>query len=167
MSGATDRVQSWEGMGNSLGTTYGLFFYFPRNTNQLEEGWIELRLPAQTFWIELPYGFTRNPTEPLLPDPEHGIPVLPPAMTKLPAKDLLVPWLFVDYDLGGSPHRWHVTMRMSNPFTARAEVVLHREQGGWDLHTQRTGYGGAMAGWCHCRFCDGRAFDRFIFRKNG
>jgi hypothetical protein len=138
VTAATDRVQNWEGIGNSLGTTCSLFYYFPWDANKLEEGWIELRLSTQTFWIEIPYGFTRNAGDPLLPDPEHGIPVLPPAMKKLPAKDLLVPWLFVDYDLGGSSHRWHLTMRMSNPFTGRAEVVLHRDHGRWDLHTQRT-----------------------------
>ena len=130
--------EDWTGIGGGLGTQWSLLYFFPWQANKLEEGWIEVRLPKGTFWVELPYGFTRNSDDPLLPDPDRGVPEFPPEMKKLPEKDVLVPWQFVEYDLGQIQEGSRVSLRVSNPFTARAEVILYREKGKWDLHAPRT-----------------------------
>jgi hypothetical protein len=111
----------------------------------LEEAWIELALPKQTYWLELPYGLTRNPSDPLLPDPHHGMPLLPPEMTKLPPADRFVPWLHVEYDLGEIQNHWRASLNLTNPGDAFAEVILYREdtQVGksmylWNLFEPRT-----------------------------
>lgn len=133
------RMDRWIGLSSGLGTDWTLLFMFPWQENKLEEAWIELRLPQQTFWIELPYGFARNPSDPLADDPEHGVPSFPPAMKDLPAKDVLVPWLFVEYNLGPIQNDWRLALHVSNPFNARAEVILYHETNRlWDLHTPRT-----------------------------
>jgi hypothetical protein len=49
----------------------------------MEEAWVELVLSGQTYWIELPYGFTRNPADPLPSDARRGKPVFPPTMKTL------------------------------------------------------------------------------------
>jgi hypothetical protein len=128
----------WIGVSMGGGVDYMLMYFFPWSRNRLEEGWIEFRLPQQTYWVELPYGFTRNPADPMLADPDHGSPEFPPEMKNLPDKDVLVPWLFVEYDLGQIPNNARVSLHVSNPFQARAEAILYREKGRWDLHTPRT-----------------------------
>ena len=45
--------------------TYSLHYVFPWQRNRFDEAWIELALPHDKFWIEIPYGFTRNPSDPL------------------------------------------------------------------------------------------------------
>jgi hypothetical protein len=128
----------WMGVGGGLGTDWSLMYRFPWSGNKLEEGWIEVRLPQQTFWVELPYGFTRKPSDPMVADGDRGYPAFPPAMKELPAKDVLVPWLYVEYDFGQIQKDWRLRARVSNPFTARAEAILYRENGQWDLHQPRT-----------------------------
>jgi hypothetical protein len=116
--------------------TWDVMCLFPWSRNALEEAWIEISLPGQTYWLELPYGFARKPSDPLVADPDHGDPVFPPTMRKLGKKDLLVPWLKVEYDLGEIQNHWRVSLMLANPFDAEAEVIL--SGGDYDLHSPRT-----------------------------
>lgn len=144
---------SWVGAG-TRGITYSLIYTFPWGRNRLEEAWVELNIPGQTYWIELPYGFTRKPSDPLTPDPEHGWPAFPPTMKKLGQKDRLVPWLSVEYDLGEIQNHWRLSLNLANPFDAQAEAILYREPAmrvgesmySWKLDTPRTAMEIAMPG---------------------
>ena len=134
----------WIGAG-SAGITYSLIYLFPWDRNVMEEAWVELVLLGQTYWIELPYGFTRNPADALPSDATRKEPVFPPTMKTLGAKDHLVPWQHVSYDLGKIQNAWRLSLEVANPFDAQAEVTLYRDDskiGGsmflWSLDTPRT-----------------------------
>lgn len=134
---------SWIGAG-SRGMTWSLIYIFPWQQNAMDEAWIELTLAGQTYWVELPYGFTRDPADPLPTDEKRNTPVFPPAMKALGEKDRLVPWLHVDYDLGKIQNGWQLSFRIANPFDAKAEAILYRDdmQVGrsiylWQLDTPR------------------------------
>jgi hypothetical protein len=138
------RRQSWIGI--SLGgVTYSLIYVFPWQRNVLEEAWVEFVLPGQRYWVELPYGFTRNPADPLPPEAKRGRPAFPSTMRALDESDRLVPWLHVDYDLGKIQHGWGLTLKLANPFDAQAEAILYRDDSKvgksmflWKLDTPRT-----------------------------
>jgi hypothetical protein len=112
----------------------------------LEEAWIECRLPGQTYWVEVPYGFTRNPADALAPVRSlAGRPALAPAMMPMRAGDEILPWDYVEYDLGEIQNQWRAEVHVSNPFDAAAEVILYRHDTAigksmylWDLHTPQT-----------------------------
>jgi hypothetical protein len=136
--------RSWMGAG-SMGVTWSLIYSFPWQKNALEEAWIELTLPGQTYWVELPYGFTRKPSDPLIANPKLDRPVFPPTMKTLGEKDRLVPWLSVEYDLGEIQNHWRLSLQLSNPFDAHAEAILYRDPGGegksmyrWKMDAPRT-----------------------------
>jgi hypothetical protein len=135
----------WIGAGGSLGMTWGLTFTFPWSRNALDEAWIELDVASQVYWIELPYGFARNPADPEPSNPKQSWPKFPPAMNNLADKDILVPWLYVDYDLGEIQNHWRVSLQLSNPFDAHAEIILYRDDSQvgksmylWNLETPVT-----------------------------
>ncbi len=68
-----DEQNGTPGLGYMNFITYPYSFRIPWGPNVMEEAWIELRLPDQLYWIEVPYGFTRNPANQLTPDEEkHG-----------------------------------------------------------------------------------------------
>lgn len=100
---------------------------FPWARNVLAEAWIEIRLPEQTYWVEVPYGFTRNPADSLNPArSRHGRPKYPPTMK--PGKtDWLVPWLEVSYDSVKVQNGWSMWLNVANSFSPRFEVVLYRD----------------------------------------
>ena len=137
------------GVGNSWGMTYPLVYDLPWRGNVLEEAWIELRLDKQRLWLEVPYGFTRNPADPLTPtDARRGEPALAAAMKTLGASDKIVPWRHVHYDLGRIQNGWRLSFNHANPFDAESEIVLYRHDGRvgksiylWDLHSPRTAIG--------------------------
>lgn len=142
---ALDRPRMPGGFSLSGVTTYSYTYPFNWNANALEEAWIEVRLPEQTYWVELPYGFTRDPTEPLQPAEARRGPPAFPATMKPGDTDRLVPWRHVHYDLGTIQNGWRMSVKMANPFDAEAEVVLYREDSEarktiylWDLHTPLT-----------------------------
>jgi len=134
----------WSGLGSSLGTTLSLIYAFPWGPNTLEEAWVECRFPRRKYWLEVPYGFTRNPKAALAPSiPTVRGPSLAAAMDRLETTDRIVPWLSVEYDLGVIQNNWRLSLKQSNPFDARCEVVLYRDdrRGSmylWGLHTPRT-----------------------------
>jgi hypothetical protein len=142
---APDEWRGAIGLTNGKGTTYTYIYHLPWKRNVLEEACIEVRLPQQAYWVELPYGFTRDPPESLTPvEPRRGMPAF--AATMKPGDtDRLVSWLHVHYDLGRIQNGWGLSVNLSNPFDAEAEVVLYRDdlQVGksmylWKLHSPTT-----------------------------
>jgi hypothetical protein len=119
-------LPGWIGAGSG-GVTYSLMYTFPWGRNTLDESWIELDAAGQIYWIEMPYGFARNPADAELTDPGRGQPQFPPTMKALGDKDTLVPWLHVDYDLGEIQNHWRLSLELSNPSDAHAEAILYRD----------------------------------------
>jgi hypothetical protein len=114
------------GGGSGDDATWYLVYSFAWGRNALDEAWIKLDVGGQVYWIEMPYGFARNPAEPELSDPTRGLPQFPPAMKTLGDKDVLVPWLHVDYDFGEIQNQWRLSLELSNPTDARGEMILYR-----------------------------------------
>src|SRR5215203_3023147 len=74
---------------------------FSWGENTLEEAWFELRIDDRVYWLEVPYGFVRDPMAPLAPAISAGGPGGPaPVMKELGAAHRVVPWTKIDYDLG-------------------------------------------------------------------
>jgi hypothetical protein len=125
---------------------YSYIYSFPWGRNVLEGGWLEVNISGQTYWLEVPYGFTRNPVDPLPTGGQgHGKPSLIPAMRTLGTGDRIVHWSCVHYPLGVIQNGWQLDLQLSNPGDARAEVILYREDSEvgksmflWDLHSPRT-----------------------------
>jgi hypothetical protein len=126
--------------------SYDYSYTLPWQTNALDEAWIELHSGDEGYWAEIPYGFTRNPSSPLpATGNRRGTPALAPAMEKMGANDQILPWESVHYDVGSIQNGWRLDFKISNPFDARAEVILYRDDGRvsksmylWDLHSPRT-----------------------------
>lgn len=91
----------WIGTGRPEGSTWSRTFTFSWGQNRLEEGWFELQTVGPTFWLELPYGFTRNPADPPAPavHDQNG-PEFIPTLSALAKEDRIVAWDKVQYDLG-------------------------------------------------------------------
>jgi hypothetical protein len=139
-----DQGLGWVGV-SGAGTSWSRIFKFPWQRNAMDEGWVELDLAGRTYWVELPYGFTRNPADALPSDAALDEPRFPPAMKELGKEDRLVPWLNVYYDLGKIQNGWRLSMTLANPFDASAELTLYRDDrkvGGslflWELHSPQT-----------------------------
>jgi hypothetical protein len=97
------------------------------------------------YWIEMPYGFARNPAEPEVSDRHRGLLQFPPTMRTLGDADVLVPSLHVDYDFGEIQNQWRLSLELSNPIDARGEMIVYRHdtQVGksadlWELDSPRT-----------------------------
>lgn len=158
--------------------------FFPWGPNKLEECWIEVTLRTERYWLEIPYGFDRNPKDPLAPPNADGRPKYAAAMKSLDKQhDHIVRWKSVTYDLGVIQNQWRLTLIQSNPFDAKSEVQLYRDdmQGGkpvphWELHTPRTAArilqpdGGAIRGDAMEILLDEDGMDRsdfFTYGRNG
>ncbi len=90
LSGACARTASGAGMWCSL------IDMFPWSNNA--QAWFEVRVPGQTWWLELPYGFARNPEHPGVTDRFPSEPhFFPPETLPLGAHDVVLPWLRVEY----------------------------------------------------------------------
>jgi hypothetical protein len=122
----SDTGQHWDGAGNQMGLTMSRVYDFPWGRNAYDEAWIEWRLPHQTFWFEVPYGFTRNPAQPWpSPDRTRSEPHLATAMNNLSSRDELISWRFVEYQLGEIQNHWRLTARIANSPRTGAEAVLY------------------------------------------
>jgi hypothetical protein len=117
----------WIGVGNAGWTTWQVNNIFPWSRNALDEAWFEVRIGSQIWWVELPYGFARNPEDTEVPDATRGVPQFPPAMRQLGENDILVPWLSVTYELGRTQDGAILTLNLGNPFDARATARVYRE----------------------------------------
>lgn len=101
-----------------------------------------MRVAGRTYWIEVPYGFLRDPLAPLAPaDSKSGLPAFAPAMKKMGADDLIVPWTKIEYELGPIQNGWRLSLQQSNPFDAECTVTLYREDGSWELDKPKTSVG--------------------------
>lgn len=96
---------------------------FPWQDNNLDEAWIELRLTGMVHWLEIPYGFSRDPHAQLpRKDLSRNEPQFAPAMQQLNATDdkhRIVSWQSVKYTTN------QFTLLQSNPFDASCVVLLH------------------------------------------
>lgn len=118
----------------------------PWQANRLDEAWIEVDLGAGgRYWLEVPYGFVRNPATAPPANDSRDRPRLARAMATLADRDHLVPFRDVVYEVGAIQTGWRLTVRVSNPFDAHVELELYRDDGGvgqsafrWDLHDPRT-----------------------------
>jgi hypothetical protein len=131
------------GMGSGVSQIYG--FSFPWSSNVLAEAWIELKFPGQTYWLEIPYGFTRNPADPPVASPGLEFPRLAPAMKNLGPNDHLLPWLHVQYDPIEIQNGWRLGVRQENRFYPETEVTLYQGDGSggkgyltWEMFSPRT-----------------------------
>jgi hypothetical protein len=101
--------------------------YFPWGSNVLEESWIEVTIASERYWVEIPYGFDRNPEDPLAPSNTNGPPRFVPAMKSLTEHDHVVRWQNVHYDLGEIQNGWRLFLIQSNSDEAESQVVLYPE----------------------------------------
>lgn len=85
--------------------TLGRGYIFPLGDNSLTEAWLELHLGENTYWYEIPYGFTRDPDAPVPPsDAKAEQAGYVPAMKVSPAAtSQIVRWSKVNYSLGTLP----------------------------------------------------------------
>jgi hypothetical protein len=123
----TPRQSHWVAVGSGGGALWYLTYTLPWSRNALDEAWFEVRIANQSWWVELPYGFARNPEDPELPDRDRDVPRFLTGMLPLGANDLLVPWLAAEYEIGRAGNGALLSLKVSNPFTARVSVVLYRE----------------------------------------
>jgi hypothetical protein len=138
--------KSWFAFSSGPGYTRIKNYVFPWGRNALEEAWVELRLPGQRYWLEIPYGFTRNPRDRLSPAiPSAGPPATAAAMEKLPSGDKILKWSRVRYPYARIQNSWSYELILSNPFDGRAEIVLYRDDCAvgmsmflWNLDTPKT-----------------------------
>jgi hypothetical protein len=135
---ASDAKAEGVGMLGGLATVFEYKFRFGWRPNVLEEAWIEVGLPKQTYWVEVPYGFTRNPADPLEPaERRSGPPKLPP--TVKPGKaDWLVHWFDVRYDGDSVKGAYSVWLVISNPFSPEFDVMLYHDGDRLKLDSPRT-----------------------------
>jgi len=101
--------------------------FFPWGTNALEESWIEVTMGTERYWVEIPYGFDRNPADPLPPSFPGGPPRFISALKSLTVHDHVLRWETVHYDLGEIQNGWRLSLIQSNSLDAESEVVLYRE----------------------------------------
>jgi hypothetical protein len=101
--------------------------YFPWDKNALEECWIEVSIGPERYWVEIPYGFDRNPNDSLPSSIPGGPPKFVPAMKSLTDHDHVMRWQTVHYDLGVIQNGWRLSLIQSNSVDAESEVVLYRE----------------------------------------
>jgi len=100
---------------------------FPWATNSLGESWIEVSMGKERYWLEIPYGFDRNPTQPLPPSIPRGPPKFVPPLKSIIHHNHVLRWQAVHYDLGVIQNGWRLSLIQSNATEAQSEVILYRE----------------------------------------
>ncbi len=104
---------------------------FTWTTNTLDEAWVSLDLGEDgRYWLEIPYGCARDPDAPLPESDRRTLPRYAPAMSELSARDHVVPFRHVRYDMGQIENGWRLAVLASNPFDAHVELELYRDDGG-------------------------------------
>ncbi len=100
-------------------------FVIPWGRNALDDAWVVLRFKGHNFWVELPYGFSRNPDDPPVNVKEDRTnPVFPVAAKQLGREDLIIPWEYVTYQSDDAPKNRGILVHLSNPFDAAGELEL-------------------------------------------
>lgn len=138
---------------------------FPWGKNILEEAWIEVSTESSRIWLEIPYGFTRDPKAPNPPPTFDGDARFASAMKHLAgqkkaihvwqvspstcfrvdvskARDVILHWATVQYDSFPIQNgwrlsftKWNIVEEPPDEVTLYREDELHRP---WDLHSPRT-----------------------------
>jgi hypothetical protein len=111
--------------------------YFPWGTNSLEEAWVEISITAERYWLEIPYGFDRNPADLLAGAVKKGPPSFVP-FVKWTEHDHRVPWETVHYRLGRTQDGAELSLIQSNPCDAKSDVELYRFPDAQNLYSPRT-----------------------------
>ena len=111
---------------------------FPWGKNNLDESWIEVSMGQEHYWLEIPYGYDRNPQAPLPPAVAEKRPPFTAPMKTKGDHDHIVPWDEVCYDVLPVQNGYSISLNLSNPGDGIGVVVLYREKGPWDLHKPRT-----------------------------
>jgi hypothetical protein len=127
--------------GGARGAKGHLTRTFPWAENSLDEAWLELRMPGYTYWIEIPYGFVRDPSAPLCGPSDAGRPQFAGAMRELGADDKIVNWSFVEYELGRLQNGLRrLTLNQLNSIDASSDIVLGTADfSRWDPDVPRAG----------------------------
>jgi hypothetical protein len=100
----------------------GLLFEHP----VVADAWVVLRFKEHNFWVELPYGFTRNPDDPPINlKQDRTDPVFPAKAKGLGPNDLMIPWEYVSYQVVAFDKNESVRVNLSNHFDACAELELY------------------------------------------
>lgn len=137
-----DEIGGW--VGGSLGASGSMMFIFPWQANELADAWIEVRLPATSYWLMVPYGFTRDPRDPLCPAAPSIERPPPPAVPSEPDRKVqVIPWTSVSYDLGLITPTWRLSLLQSNPFDASTTITLYKDDNSqgllsWSLESPKT-----------------------------
>jgi hypothetical protein len=96
--------------------------------NTFDEAWVEVDLgDAGRYWLEVPYGFVRDPAAPLPTSDARTTARLAPRMSTLGPRDHLVPFRHARYEVGEIQNGWRLAVIASNPFDAHVELELYRE----------------------------------------
>ncbi len=111
--------------------------YFPWGTNALEDCWVEVSIGSERYWVEIPYGFDRNPADPPPPSIHAGPPKFVAAMKSLTEHDHVVRWENVEFDLSRKEHL-ELSLKQANPFDTESEVVLYSDVSAWRLDSPKT-----------------------------
>jgi len=111
----------WIGVGNACSTTWAVIAFFPAEPGGLDEAWFEMQAAGRTYWLELPYGLARNPSDAALDDRTRGSATLPSQLRALTETDTLVPWVAVRYELDRG-----ASLEMIDACDGRARVTLDR-----------------------------------------
>jgi hypothetical protein len=125
----TEPIEIQEGIPPFPGPS--VFTLFPWGPNILETCWAEVSIGAERYWVEIPYGFDRNPADPLAdPIPSSNSndgPKPIAAMKLLNSHDHIVRWKSVEYIVGHIHDGWWLEIYQSNPQTGICEAVLNRD----------------------------------------
>jgi hypothetical protein len=111
---------------------------FPWGKNTLDESWIEVSMGQERYWLEIPYGFDRNPKDALPPTIPGKRPHFAAPMKKTTTHDHIVQWDEVSYEILPVQGGYSISLGLCNPGDAIGKLFLYQEKGGWDLHTPRT-----------------------------
>jgi hypothetical protein len=98
--------------------------FFPWGPNTLDESWLEVSTDTDRYWIEIPYGFDRDPQAPLSPAKPDGPPHFAAAMAHMDSHDHIIPWQTVDYGLE-IQEGWQLELTQSNASTPESQVEIH------------------------------------------
>lgn len=159
-----DPAKSVCGLGSFGGINWHSIIMFPWGSNVLEEAWIKVTIGSRRIWLEIPYGFTRNPQDrPPKPAAEGDArfasvmaylvgntnavdvsqpspPFYPSSARVRPAADTILHWASVQYSSIPIQNGWILNFIKWNRLSAGSEVVLHRDDGymKWNLDLPRT-----------------------------
>jgi hypothetical protein len=147
--------------------------FFPWGSNTMGESWLEVSMGTESYWIEIPYGFDRNPHDLLPPPLPGGPPKQAPDMMHLTSHDRVVRWLTVQYDLNEIHEGWSLALTQTHSGDGQSEAVVdclyakpHTALRILDLNGGVVGVGASFAD-NNLPHGDGQTRDAFLLGRNG